>query len=416
MTLSEKNQQYDTAIIGGGLSGLYAATLLQQAGQRTVVFSKGAPGLAFSSGNIDVFKGENPFNEINNIKDKEHPYYKIGSKQVQKSLFDFQAMLQKKGLSLIELNNNRKRHVFLTPYGNLKSSFLIQESMLFSNHSIKNAVLVKIKGFQDFPVSFVQNGLVKNITNLEKNNIDIIEIDLEIPYRYFLLRSVDIANTLEQKNKWQILWQKLQELSKKYDAVFIPGILPANDLCSIYLKVMNRNIYEVPTSPPSVPGERLYYYLKKIYNSYGGCLFENKKIASSIINDSKVEHITLEDSQEKINAKNYILATGSFFSGGMNSNINLIEEPIFQSDIYSLEKTSTWASSQFNDFKNHAFLKFGVKTNNEFQVIKNNKEIKNLYAVGALLSGFNPLEERSAGGVSISTSNFVAKKILEKAN
>ena len=105
---------------------------------------------------------------------------------MQKSLFDFQAMLQKKGLSLIELNNNRKRHVFLTPYGNLKSSFLIQESMLFSNHSIKNAVLVKIKGFQDFPVSFVQNGLVKNITNLEKNNIDIIEIDLEIPYRYFL--------------------------------------------------------------------------------------------------------------------------------------------------------------------------------------------------------------------------------------
>ena len=58
-------------------------------------------------------------------------------------------------------------------------------------------------------------------------------------------------------------------------------------------------------------------------------------------------------------------------------------------------------------------MKFGVATDSDFRTRRNGATVENLYAVGAVLSGFNPVKEGSGAGVSILTALHVAENIAK---
>ena len=60
-------------------------------------------------------------------------------------------------------------------------------------------------------------------------------------------------------------------------------------------------------------------------------------------------------------------------------------------------------------------MSFGVATDSTFRTSRNGSQVENLYAVGAILSGFNPIKEGSGAGVSILTALHVAETITSKA-
>ena len=58
-------------------------------------------------------------------------------------------------------------------------------------------------------------------------------------------------------------------------------------------------------------------------------------------------------------------------------------------------------------------MNFGVKTDVDFHPMIQGKKIGNLYAIGSILSGFNPMQEGCGAGVSILSAMNVADKIVK---
>ena len=59
-------------------------------------------------------------------------------------------------------------------------------------------------------------------------------------------------------------------------------------------------------------------------------------------------------------------------------------------------------------------MRYGVTTDDEFRVMKDGRTLDNMYAVGAVLGGFNSMKEESGAGVALMTSMKVVDNILAR--
>ena len=72
--------EYDVVIIGAGVAGLTAGTLLSERGFRVALVTKGEPTACLSTGCIDVCSQNNtPLSGIRNLP-HEHPYNLVPEK------------------------------------------------------------------------------------------------------------------------------------------------------------------------------------------------------------------------------------------------------------------------------------------------------------------------------------------------
>lgn len=105
-----------------------------------------------------------------------------------------------------------------------------------------------------------------------------------------------------------------------------------------------------------------------------------------------------------------VFATGSYFSQGLIASFSRVFEPIMDLDVDYCNDRENWTSKNFFDEQN--YQRFGVKTTENFNVIKGGDIFHNIYAIGAILSEFNPLKEGCGSGVSMLTAIAVADSIL----
>lgn len=130
------------------------------------------------------------------------------------------------------------------------------------------------------------------------------------------------------------------------------------------------------------------------------------------ISNNRIETIyTVNHGNIGFIANNYVLATGSYFSNGLVAHPDGIKEPIFQADIDASNDRKDWYNEDF--FSRQNYMTYGVATNNAFHVKKNGIPFENLYAIGSVLSGFNPLHEGCGGGVALITGLFVADNLTK---
>ena len=58
------------------------------------------------------------------------------------------------------------------------------------------------------------------------------------------------------------------------------------------------------------------------------------------------------------------------------------------------------------------YMSYGVKTDTGFHPLRDGVPVRNMFAIGSVLSGYNPLEEGCGSGVAILTALHVANTIL----
>lgn len=87
----------------------------------------------------------------------------------------------------------------------------------------------------------------------------------------------------------------------------------------------------------------------------------------------------------RLDAADFILATGKFFSRGLVSTMDGIYEPIFGCDVEFDPDRSRWVNPDF--FGEQPFETFGVITDPEAHVIVDGVVKDNLYAAGEILAG-----------------------------
>jgi glycerol-3-phosphate dehydrogenase subunit B len=174
-------------------------------------------------------------------------------------------------------------------------------------------------------------------------------------------------------------------------------------------------IYEIPSLPPSILGLRLDHCLKNSFIRHGGEYLAGERVVSGMIKNNKVDFLLTKNSGEMpVKSKYYLLATGSFFSGGLSAGYDSISEPVFGLKI-NFDKKDKWYNNTFFDKKSHPFMEYGVETDNSFNPFYEDKKIvKNLLCAGSVLSGYNPVIEGCGGGVALATGFKCAEIIIKE--
>ena len=226
------------------------------------------------------------------------------------------------------------------------------------------------------------------------------------------MRSANIARVFDREANLEALAEALRRLAPESDALVLPALigLVRNDSLEFLRSRVGHPVYLLPTLPPSIPGIRAQQALQHRFRALGGEYFLGDSVLSAETEGSRVARIfTANHGNIPFEAKHFVLATGSFFSKGLQATPDRIVEPVFGADTEFAPTRSEWYTLRF--FDRQAYQAFGVKTDSSLRVLKEGQVLENLYCAGAGLAGFHPVQEGCGAGVSLLSALHVAENI-----
>lgn len=358
-------------------------------------------------------------------ENEKHPYTRAGLPAIRNGIKLITEKLSEEGINLN--HNDEFNHFHITTMGTLKPTYLSQESVFSTRGSevIKSGEKIAILNFKGFRDYYPE----QTAANLRKNSIfkdrEIILGNISLPYylntekNLHEFRSVDIARIFETEKYLPRIAEEIKKASQGAAAVSLPAFIGIDNYRVIRKKLEDMTgkfIYEIPSLPPSILGLRIDHALKNSFIRLGGEYIAGDRVESGTVTGNTVESLyTRSSGHVGLKAGFFVLATGSFFSGGLSAGFNSITEPLFNLNVKCDTKRNRWYSNSFFDKKSHAFLSFGVETDSKLNpVSENGKTIKNLFCAGSVLSGYDPIKEGCGGGVAISTGFRCAERIIRE--
>ncbi|PKQ64862.1 anaerobic glycerol-3-phosphate dehydrogenase subunit B [Labilibaculum filiforme] len=412
--------KFDNIIIGGGLSGLTCGIKLAEQGRKCAIISSGQSAIHFFSGSFDLLgrvHGEEVVNPIESMASlaATHPYQRVGVDNISRLATEAPELLERAGLKFFGIAT--KNHFVLTPMGIMKPTWLtIDDFTPFENKNAfpwKKAAILNFSGFLDFHTLFIQDGLKKFNVESQIKNFAMKEFEA-IRRNPSEMRSTNIAKVFDQGNALEEFAQKVNQLSEGFEVVILPavfGLFTKNIATALKAKV-NKPVVLLPAIPPSVPGIRSQILLRKRFEALGGTYFLGDNVKDGVIENNKLLAIfTNNHADIKLEADQFILASGSFYSKGIVATRDKLYEPILGLDIDGDTDNNKWLDSKF--FNDQPYMHYGVKTDSNFRALRNGKTIENLYVAGSVLGGANALKEGSGAGISLLTSLHVAEQLLK---
>ena len=445
--------KFDVVLVGGGLSSLVCGIKLQKEGRKCLIVSAGQNALHFSSGAFgllgklpDGTEVADPLSAIPSLSDT-HPYSKIGVQKVS----EYAALTPKffadcgvelhsvapvvrqahqpvagvaepvEAVEAPESRLVRQAHQSVNGYritalGTLKPAWLaMKEVTLLASKDEKigdKALIVNFSGFLDFNTRFIAEGLEKRGTQcrVESVKLDAVETLRKNPAE---MRSVNIARVMSREENWKQFARKVQETLKGEDVVVLPEVFGYEDPVVMQWigEMIPAKVVFIGTTPPSVPGIRTQKALKKAFEAAGGTFLMGDEAEASEFDGDRVRSVrTANLGDIRIEADNFVLASGNLFGKGLVASPDKVSEPVFGLDVDYPAERKDWYNENF--FAKQNYTGFGVKTDEKFRAAKEGVTLKNLYVIGSEVGGCNPLAEGSGAGVSIMTAFSVADSIL----
>lgn len=442
--------KFDVVIIGGGLSSLVCGIKLQKAGKKCLMVSAGQNALHFSSGAFGLLgklpDGTDVVEPLSAVEalPSEHPYSKIGKRRLSEYVASVPGFFSECGVALhpvpstgsgirpdtasvsavtepvevVEATGTIRNGYRITALGTLKPAWLAMDDVtLLASKDEKigeKALIVNFSGFLDFNTRFIAEGLEKRGTacRIESVKLDEVEHLRKNPAE---MRSVNIARVMNHENSWKQFAHKVQELLDGEDVVILPEVFGfENPVIMQWLKEMvPAKIVFIGTTPPSVPGIRTQRLLKKAFEAAGGTFLTGDEALDAVFDAERVASIRTANLGElRIEADTFVLASGNLFGKGLVASPDAVKEPVFGLDVDYPAERKDWYDEKF--FARQNYTGFGVKTNGDFQPLRDGKVVPNLYVVGSEVGGCNPLAEGSGAGVAIMIAFSAADSILGK--
>jgi len=422
---------FDCIIIGGGLAGLTCGLKCLGEGLTCAIISSGMSALHFSSGSIDLLGYQSdqsvvysPLEVFERFVEHrpEHPYHKVDPDLVYEALAFIQAEAAQGGLSLYA--QGRDNHFHLTTLGALRPTYLSPKSVfnqeLTSRSKRQRKIgLLNIKGFRDFYPELAAANLARHPLfqdwTFVTGAIDLVDLNpmRGNPHEF---RSIDIARLFDAEEIRREIADQIKKIAAGADFVYLPafiGLHRSNQVLQDLQDLTGLTIYEIPTLPPSIPGMRLDEALKSRFFAGGGVFIAGDRVIGGEIANGLLDHVHTQNYGDmRLTARHFVLASGSFFSGGLISEFETMREPIFGLPLDFSPKRTAWSSPAFFQPDGHPFLTYGVKTNRRLNPWdRSGRIVDNLYCAGAVLAGYNPIQEGSGGGVAVSTGYLAAAQI-----
>jgi len=165
----------------------------------------------------------------------------------------------------------------------------------------------------------------------------------------------------------------------KYDVVIIGGGLAG---LTAGVKLLQSGLSVIAVSE----GLSLNETPRAEFISLGGLILNGDSVIGGEFEDDRLKFVRTRNlGDTRLEADNFILSTGKFFSKGICSDMDRVFEPLFGCDVYYLPDRSDWTVPDF--FERQPFEDFGVESDEKSRVSIKGKTVSNLYAAGEVLKG-----------------------------
>ena len=414
--------KYDTIIIGGGMGGLVTGISLLRQGQKVAVISAGQSALHFNSGSFGLYGRHNgneitekPLDYIRQLPES-HPYSKVGYSNIERYLPQVKPLFAEMGITLH--GSSDSNHYRLTPLGMFKPAWLSMEGYAtapdYKSLSWGKVLLVNIQGYLDFYPKFLARGLEKAGLEVESHTFTLDSLQ-HLRKSATEMRATNIARTLDGK----VLKEVAHNINRFIDetgatTVIIPAVVGLFDESPVKLlrEQVKVPLYLISTIPMAVGGMRAQMRMSTWFHQHGGTYMLGDSVTKGTIEGGHIKNIyTANLADMPLEADNYVIASGSFLSHGIEANPDTVFEPIFGLDVIADKDRPQWCNPDL--YKEQRFESYGIVTDNSLHPSRNGITIDNLYAVGAVIGGCNPLKEESGAGVTLMTAMKVAEEILK---
>ncbi|QZN95773.1 glycerol-3-phosphate dehydrogenase subunit GlpB [Symbiopectobacterium purcellii] len=415
--------RYDVVIIGGGLAGLTCGIRLSEQGKHCAIVSSGQSALHFSSGSLDLLSflpdGEpvhQPLEALSALASQapEHPYSLMGEAAVRRWVPEAEALLARCGATMT--GSHQHNHLRLTPLGKYRPCWLSPPEIVTREQGKPLAwrapLIVGIEGFLDFQSSIVADAL-------QAQGIAAKSADLRLPALDRLrgnpseFRAINIARVLDLPENASALLAELTRLSADHDAVILPACLGLDtpDAVAMLQSALGKPVSLLPTLPPSLPGVRLHQAMVRRFRQLGGMVMPGDKVERAVLGETEKALYTRNHVDIPLRAQQVVLASGSFFNNGLVAEFDRVVEPVFGLDVHYAALRSDWSREQV--LAPQPYRLFGVETDEKLRPRIKGVTVPGVYAIGAVLAGFDPLAQGCGAGVSLLSALSVADTLLQ---
>ena len=152
--------------------------------------------------------------------------------------------------------------------------------------------------------------------------------------------------------------------------------------------------------------------MKKNFRQKGGTIYWAWPVVSTEKTGSVVEAVTTVSAgrPNSINARAFILSTGSFVGGGLTATRQTILENVFHLPVHIPGARETWFDNDYFSL-NHGIGKAGILADQSMR--PTGADWKNVFVCGSILANTEILKNGCGHGLALATANAAAQSCAE---
>jgi glycerol-3-phosphate dehydrogenase subunit B len=275
----------------------------------------------------------------------------------------------------------------------------------------REILIVGFHGLKDFYSAYIAH----NINSLRKEGrLSFGARSTSLPLSELSRRTTAPSSVLARSFEEEGFLDKIAEViraeRKEGERVAFPAVLGIEKPQEVKKELeekLGTTVFEIPTLPPSVPGFRLFQAFKRDLQRNGVTMITGFSAGEALVRDGRCLQVTITSPPiERIySAEVYVLATGSFFGGGLEVKGDRVVEPLFDLPVHQPVSREHWFRDRFLSDEAHPIESFGIMVDERLNPLDEEGRVvvRNLHAAGSILSHCDALREKSGGGVALST-------------
>ena len=411
----------ESVVIGAGLAGLTAALRLTEHGHHVVIVARGAGATHLAPATVDVLgyvgddRVDSPAASFEQLfaRSPHHPYRRVTLAQIEAALTWFSERVAGLGYT----GGVAENLLLSTAIGVPRPSALIPRTMRGGDlRAGGRFVFVGLRGFKDFHPSLLADNLGNARVPIP---LTARAVELALPRdRLGDLGGRRLAERFDSSQYRDWLVDSLRGKLEPDERVGLPAVLGlrrAEDAWQELENRLERQVFEVPTLPPSIPGMRLFDALTARLRAAGVRVIFGVTAVGATTRDGRIDAVAVANASgtASYRAQSVVLASGGFASGGLAlDSRGVTRETVFDLPVAGVPAAGPvrFAPRYFDE---QPLAGSGVAVDEQLRPVDADgmPVYGNLHAAGAILGGAVPWKEKSGSGISLATGYAAAEAI-----
>jgi glycerol-3-phosphate dehydrogenase subunit B len=404
---------YDTIVIGAGISGLMAAIGRAEGGERVLLLAKGHGTTHWAAGCVDILDaGDDPLAAAALLAAErpDHPYALAGADALEQGLARLRAACEAAGYPLVGNANRTLR--LPTPLGALRPTALVPATMAAGDSRQlmdgRPTLIAGLHEFRDFFPPLIA-------ANLRAQGIPADSAYLAMPptERHREFGPMIFARLFDKPEFRAQIGAQLHDHVRGggYARVGLPAILGLKHAAEAVRDLQARAgalIFEIPTLPTSVPGTRIFHALQDELVRLGGRVQIGSFVQRAEAMGDTLSAIYTEAAarEQRHTARRWVLATGGVAGGGVRAfHTGELRETALGLPLRAPNGGAEWFAPRFLDEGGHPVFRSGVAVDAQLRPVDAAGRVvySNVAVAGSALAGFDPIREGCLEGVAVAT-------------